>query len=174
LSIGANNWKPSRQTRIVMKEGNELEKHLALMAKNASMAGEMKLPPPIFLDMQGEFLTIDLKKRTMSIRFPVLNRYQNPLGYMQGGMIAAAIDNTTGPLAFLVAAPSVTREMSLRFRRPVTPGMSSIVVTAEVEAETDRDLVLAAEVRDENGRLLAEATATQVFTRVRSQTSGSD
>jgi len=34
---------------------------------------------------------------------------------MQGGMIAAAVDNTIGPLSFLVAAPNVTRRLEMKY-----------------------------------------------------------
>jgi acyl-coenzyme A thioesterase PaaI-like protein len=40
---------------------------------------------------------------SMTVRFPFDVRFTNPMGVMQGGMIAAAIDNALGPLSYLVA-----------------------------------------------------------------------
>ena len=44
--------------------------------------------------MRGEFLTINEKAGRTTTRFPILAEYQNPYHAMQGGMVAAAVDNT--------------------------------------------------------------------------------
>jgi len=62
------------------------------------------IPPPVFVSMQGEFMEFELDSGTLITRFPVLDKYLNPYGYMQGGMVAAAVDNTLGPLS-MVALP---------------------------------------------------------------------
>jgi len=62
------------------------------------------IPPPVFVSMQGEFMEFELDSGTLTTRFPVLDKYLNPYGYMQGGMVAAAVDNTLGPLS-MVALP---------------------------------------------------------------------
>src|SRR5690606_25258907 len=54
------------------------------------------VPPPCLLDMQGEVVEYE-DGRALTMRFPVLPRYRNPLGNMQGGFIVAALDNTIGP-----------------------------------------------------------------------------
>jgi acyl-coenzyme A thioesterase PaaI-like protein len=53
-------------------------------------------PPPVFESMQGEFLEFDEKDKVLKARFPILDTYLNPYGSMQGGMIAAAVDNVLG------------------------------------------------------------------------------
>ena len=62
------------------------------------------IPPPIFVTLQGEFMEFELDSGMLITRFPVLDKYLNPYGYMQGGMVAAAVDNTLGPLS-MVALP---------------------------------------------------------------------
>lgn len=120
----------------------------------------LKIPPPVFLDMAGEI--IEASDTTYRVRFPVKERYQNPLGYMQGGMLVAAIDNAVGPLSFTVAEPSVTTQLNVTYLRPATPEISHIIVTATFTERTRRQIFLKAEVHDENGRLLCFAHATQV------------
>ena len=66
------------------------------------------IPPPVFIEMQGEIIAFNLEKQTLEARYPVQKRYQNPYRAMQGGMIGAAVDNTLGPLSLLVAPPNVT------------------------------------------------------------------
>ena len=54
-----------------------IEQMNALLGDN-----QLKLPPPIFIEMAGEFITLDLTEKRIEIRFPVRERYQNPMGYM--------------------------------------------------------------------------------------------
>jgi len=126
-------------------------------------SGQLKLPPPIFTDMQGEYVAMDLEAKTMTIRFPVQERYQNPMGYMQGGMIAAAIDNAIGPLSFMVAAPNVTKSMEVTYLRPIPASVSEITVTAAFESQTDRELIFVADVLRDDGTKLAQARSINVL-----------
>jgi len=96
----------------------------------------------------------------LTARFPVLERYQNPLRTMQGGMIVAAIDNTIGPLSYLVAPPSVTTQMNTSYIRPVTRDDAYIIVEGAVDEITRRQLFLSARVTNPAGKLLAVCHAT--------------
>ena len=51
----------------------------------------LQIPPACLLDMQGEPLEYE-EGVSLSVRFPVLPRYANPLGHMQGGYIVAALE----------------------------------------------------------------------------------
>lgn len=130
------------------------------------MAAEMakvglKVPPPIFEKMAGEVLSYDAEAKKLVVRFPVLEWYQNPLGYMQGGMIAAAIDNAVGPLSFLVSPPSVTVQFNTSYIRPVPPEAQWIEVTAVVTEQTRRQLFMTATVTNETGHTAAIAHVVQ-------------
>ncbi len=126
-------------------------------------SGKLKLPPPIFTDMEGEFLDLDLEAKTLTVRFPVLERYQNPMGYMQGGMIAAAIDNAIGPLSFIVAKPNVTKTMELTYLRPIPPRIAEITVTAAYDSQNGRELIFVADVLRSDGSVLAHARTVNVL-----------
>lgn len=117
------------------------------------------IPPPVFTTMRGEFLDFDLDSGTLSARFPVLQEYCNPYGSMQGGMLAAAVDNTLGPLGMLVAPPNVTRRLEMKYSRPVTPDLEYIIVEARFLIREGQRLTFSAEVRDTQGTLLARARA---------------
>jgi acyl-coenzyme A thioesterase PaaI-like protein len=125
---------------------------------------EFALPPPVFALMKGEFVELDLDAGTLSAQFPVLGSYLNPYGSMQGGMIAAAVDNTLGPLSVLVAPPNVTRQLEVKYSRPVTLEMGYIVVDAELLERRDRWLYFRATVRSQEGVRLARAKATHWIT----------
>jgi acyl-coenzyme A thioesterase PaaI-like protein len=120
---------------------------------------EFVFPPPVFVHMEGRFSGFDLDRGLLSVRFPVYERYLNPYGSMQGGMVAAAIDNTLGPLSVLVAPPNVTRHLEIKYSRPVTLEMGHIEITARLIEKRGRRLFFAAEVRDPGGKRLARARA---------------
>ncbi len=125
--------------------------------------GQLKLPPPIFTEMAGEFIALDLTEKSIEIRFPVREQYQNPMGYMQGGMIAAAIDNAVGPLSFMVAPPSVTKTMEVSYLRPISANVEAIVVEAQLERREDANLFFSAQVTNGKGTTFAKAVSHHVI-----------
>ncbi|MEN8136608.1 MAG: PaaI family thioesterase [Thermodesulfobacteriota bacterium] len=117
------------------------------------------MPPPVFTTMQGEFIGFDRENKILQARFPVLAEQLNPYGSMQGGMIAAAIDNTLGPLSMLVAPPNFTRRLEIKYRRPVTPGLDYITVIGKFLDQKKRQLFFRASVVDGDGNELANGKA---------------
>lgn len=126
---------------------------------------DYQIPPPVFKDMQGEFMQFNAEEGCLITRFPVLERYCNPYGTMQGGMLAAAIDNTLGPLSMLVAPPNVTRRLEITYNRSITPELGHILVTANFSGKAGNRLRFKARVRDADGNLLARARATHWIVR---------
>ena len=120
---------------------------------------EYHIPPPVFVTMHGEFLAFDRDGGWLTARFPVLEEHLNPYGSMQGGMIAAAVDNTLGPLSMLVAPPNVTRRLEMKYSRPITPDLECIIVKANLVERKGRWLTFRAKVTDQEGTLLARARA---------------
>lgn len=125
--------------------------------------GQLQLPSPIFTDMAGEFVDLNMAEKTLTVRFPVQARYQNPMGYMQGGMIAAAIDNAIGPLSFMVAAPNVTKTMEVTYLRPISANIDEITVTAAFEGQNGREVTFVADVLRGDGAKLAQARSVNVL-----------
>ena len=117
------------------------------------------IPPPVFTTMEGEHLDYDLESGFLVTRFPVKTDYLNPYGAMQGGMIAAAVDNTVGPLSVMIAPPNVTRRLEMKYSRPVMPDLEFIVVRATLVERKGPQLVFIAEVRSSQDELLARARA---------------
>ena len=130
-----------------------------LRGKLGDRMEEYAFPPPIFAAMQGEFVELDLEAGFLTTQFPVLESYLNPYGTMQGGMVAAAVDNTLGPLSVLVAPPNVTRHLEMTYSRPVTLDMGYIVVDARFRERRDRWLFFGAAVRSREGLRLARSKA---------------
>jgi acyl-coenzyme A thioesterase PaaI-like protein len=121
--------------------------------------GDYVIPPAVFGTMRGEFLAFNVQAGVLEARFPILGEYLNPYGAMQGGMVAAAVDNTLGPLSMLVAPPNVTRRLQMKYSRPVTPDLEYIIVKGKLLERKGQWLSFSAEVRDQEGVLLARARA---------------
>jgi len=111
-----------------------------LEAKLQGRKDEITFPPPVFDSMQGEVIDFDLEKESFKNKFPVLPEHLNPYGTMQGGIIAAAIDNTIGPLSLLVSPPSFTRYLTIKYGKVVTPELEYIFVTATYTGKKKRQL----------------------------------
>ena len=139
--------------------------------RGAAGASGLKLPPPVFDAMQTEVL--DYRPgapethvgAAMRARFPTLEQHQNPMGHIQGGMIAAAVDNVIGPLSYLVAPPSATARLAVTYLAPVTPDLAHVEVEARLTHRAGRHLVFEATVTGPDGQTLAVAHATQTVVR---------
>lgn len=118
-------------------------------------------PPPCFTTMKATFLAYE-SRTALTVAFPVEEAFLNPVGVMQGGFIAAAIDNVMGPLSYLaMRRPAATLSLHTQFIRGTVPG-NTLAVVARVVSRTPQTLVMTAEARNEKGKLIAMATATAV------------
>ena len=135
--------------------GDAIEKRLQSAAPEGAL---LRIPPPCLIDMQGEPLEYE-EGVSLTVRFPVLPRYANPLGHMQGGYIVAALDNTVGPFSYLIAPPSVTSSLNTQYLRPVTPETGFIICIARLTERTRATLYLTGEARNPEGKVMAMCQA---------------
>ncbi len=128
----------------------------ALLKARLPADSPLVIPPPCLLDMQAEVLDY-VEGESLTLRFPVLTRYRNPLGFMQGGFIVAALDNTLGPFSYLIAPPSLTSQLNTGYLRPVSPDETHIACTARLVERTARTLYLEGIARNGAGKPVAIA-----------------
>ena len=119
----------------------------------------VQIPPPAFDDMEGEIVKFDQEDSLLTVRFPILQKYLNPFGNMQGGMIAAAVDNAVGPLSMLRAPPNFTRNLEMKYKKAINLGLGHITVIAKFVQRKKRFLYFEATVLDNLGDKLATAKA---------------
>lgn len=137
-----------------------LTKLLKMVPENAGM----ELPPKVFIDMEGEFIEF-VEGEKLVARFPNKERYMNPFGFMQGGIVVAAIDNTISPLGYIVAPPSITKEIITTYKIPIKKSDRFIDVIGTILEQSEKHIKLKAAVMNEKGKLVAVGIATCVFVK---------
>jgi uncharacterized protein (TIGR00369 family) len=134
------------------------------LLKNLPKDTNLEFPPKIFNDMESEIVEF-IKDERLVARFPNKSRYMNPFGFMQGGIIVAAIDNTISPLIYTAFGPNVTLEINTMYKRPIKNSDRFVEVVATIMNKTSSHITLQAEVLNEKRKLAAKAIATCVFVK---------
>jgi uncharacterized protein (TIGR00369 family) len=125
-------------------------------------------PPSIFdrlpLPPAGKLLgwtlrALDPAAGTVEIGFTADERFLNPAGTVQGGFLAAMLDDTQGPAVFAMTGGAIyapTIDFTISFIKPALPGLfvgkGRVVNLGKTIAFTE------AELFDEAGELVARAT----------------
>jgi uncharacterized protein (TIGR00369 family) len=108
-----------------------------------------------------ELLSVDTDAGTIELAFTATDRFLNPMGVVQGGFLAAMLDGTLGPALMATLEPgwfAPTTDLHIQFLHPVRPGR--LIGRGRV-VRRGRDVgFVAAELTDEDGVVVAVATAT--------------
>jgi uncharacterized protein (TIGR00369 family) len=117
--------------------------------------------PPAAATLGWAVCWVAPERGEIEIRFDARDTFVNPMGKVQGGFLAAMLDDTMGP-ALVATLPAgqfpVTLELKTSFLRPASPGR--IIGTGRVVHRGGSIAFLAGELRDETGDVLATGTAT--------------
>ncbi len=117
--------------------------------------------PPCAETLGWELSWVAPDRGEIEIFFDARESFTNPVGVVQGGFLAAMLDDTLGP-ALVATLPdgefAVTLELKTSFLRPASPG--KIIGTGRVVHRGGSIAFLAGELRDESGQTLATGTAT--------------
>ena len=95
------------------------------------------------------------------IRFEARPEFLNPAGYIQGGFLAAMLDDTMGPAMFVYSEGRLftpTIEMHVSFLSPARPG--PLYGEGQVVQAGKSIAFLEGKLSDLSGTVLARATAT--------------
>lgn len=119
---------------------------------------QVTLPPPSFVAAGGRVLAFD-KNRRIVLAFPVRTEQTNPLGTIQGGILASFIDDAFGSLCFAsLRKPCVSIDLNVNFIRPLKPG-ELVTIAAEFKSKNRKLLQVYAEARNGKEKLVATATS---------------
>jgi uncharacterized protein (TIGR00369 family) len=118
-------------------------------------------PPPAATTLGFKLLDIDPSRGTIRVQFEGKREFLNPMGVVQGGFVAAMLDDTLGPALVCMLPPghfAPTVELKVNFIKPAPLGL--LIGEGRVVARGGTIAFLAGELRTEQGELVATATAT--------------
>jgi acyl-coenzyme A thioesterase PaaI-like protein len=121
--------------------------------------------PNVWVELEGEFLDFDKDHETLKCKFPVRERYFNPLPTTLGGIIDSWIDITMGPLTVLLGQSAVSKNFSIKYLKPVGPSIEYVTAIAWRERIDGRNSLYKGELYLDNGTLAAVAESEFVEIR---------
>ncbi|MFP3965018.1 PaaI family thioesterase [Actinomadura fulvescens] len=118
-------------------------------------------PPPAAVTLGWELVEVDPEEGTIQVAFQAGEQFVNPVGVIQGGFLAAMLDDTLGP-ALVATLPenqfAPTLDLHVQFLRPARPGR--LLGYGRI-VKRGRDVCfLAGELVGPDGKTVAVATAT--------------
>lgn len=126
-----------------------------------------RLPPPRVAATLGMKITrVDAEAGIVEADFEGKPEFTNPVGNVQGGILAAMLDDTMGPaLACQLAAGEFapTLNLTISFLKPAKPGTLRGVGRV---VRKGRDVCYLAGELSQNGELVATATATALIRKM--------
>jgi uncharacterized protein (TIGR00369 family) len=125
--------------------------------RDAALGNE---PMPPCAELLG-WQALELEPGRVRVRYAARQAFCNPQGTIQGGFVAAMLDDAMGPALYTLLdetqfAP--TLEMKVSYLRPALPG--ALIAEGQVAHRTRGIAFLEGTLEDENGNVVATATAT--------------
>ena len=118
-------------------------------------------PPPAAVLLGWELVSIDPEAGTIEVTFTATEQFLNLVGVIQGGFLAAMLDDTLGPALVATLGPGQfgpTLDLHVQFLRPAHPGR--LTGRGRIVRRGKDIAFLAGELVDGGGQIVAVATAT--------------
>ncbi len=109
---------------------------------------------------------VDPDEGTIEVEFAATDKFTNPAGHVQGGFLAAMLDDTMGPALAATLGPgqfAPTLDLHVQFLRVAWPG--TLIGRATVVRRGKQVCHLRGELADSAGRVIATAVATAMVQR---------
>jgi uncharacterized protein (TIGR00369 family) len=118
-------------------------------------------PPPAATLLGWKLIDVDPDAGTIEVSFTATAQFLNPAGAVQGGLLAAMLDDTLGPALVATLGPgewAPTTDLHVQFHSPARPG--ELRGRGRV-TKRGRDIAfMSGELVDADGRTVASAVAT--------------
>ena len=121
------------------------------------------MPPPCLKFLNATVVKVEDGKAV--VRFEPSEEMMNPFGVVQGGILAAMLDDIMGPAGFSAAEghPFSTIQMSVTYQGKVKPG-EAVVGEANVIKKGKTLMLVDGELyRESDHKLLARASSVNMF-----------
>lgn len=132
----------------------------------------LEIPPRVFVELGAAFVEFDAKREYLKVKFPMQERWLNPTRFLHGGMIAAMMDATMGPLSYLVFPHNVTTQLNISYLRPVPATEVFVYGEAWATEKTKRYLFMSGNILNAAGKMVAMAHATCQLVELSAENSG--
>ncbi len=102
--------------------------------------------------------------KSLTMAFPVLEEFLNPIRSMQGGFITATFDNTFGSICHYETKgqPMATIDISTTYQRPIFMG-DELIITVWIKSMGKTVIHMVGEGRNKEGKLVATATTNFIL-----------
>ena len=90
--------------------------------------------------------------------FTPAKEHQGYTGIVHGGIVSTVLDEVMARYVYVMGHNAVTAEMTVRLKKPARVG-STMRFAGRIESENGRLILCGATATDEQGKLIAEATA---------------
>jgi uncharacterized protein (TIGR00369 family) len=117
--------------------------------------------PPVVKLLGWTLLDGDAQKGWVKIAFEGKPEFLNPAGFVQGGILAAMLDDTMGPVVLVMSNGTLytaTIDMNVSFLAPAKPG--PLVAEGRVVQMGKTIAFMEAAICDADGVMLARATGS--------------
>jgi uncharacterized protein (TIGR00369 family) len=124
------------------------------------MAGRTP-PPPAAATLGWKLREVNPDEGTIEVEFEAGDAFTNPAGHVQGGFLAAMLDDTMGPALAATLGPGLfapTLDLHVQFLRVAWPG--TLIGKASIVRRGKQICHLRGELTDKAGRVIATASAT--------------
>jgi uncharacterized protein (TIGR00369 family) len=122
-----------------------------------AMGIKLSLPPLSMIELKLEYTKVE-PGTLLAAKFPFQKRFTNPVGLMQGGFLAAAIDDIFGPLSYMTAQrPCMTLSMNITYLRAFSEKDQEVHLEGRVIQKTKNFIFMRVEVKNPQGDIVATA-----------------
>jgi uncharacterized protein (TIGR00369 family) len=121
----------------------------------------LQFEPPAARLLGREVISLDTIAGAATLRYKAQPEFMNRHGTVQGGMLSAMLDSATAMALYAVLPAEltgVTMTLNVSFLKPAKLG--SFTAVSRLISRDERDASTTGELRDEDGLLVASATAT--------------
>lgn len=113
--------------------------------------------PNIYKELKGEFVNFDKEGEYLECKYPIQEKYFNPMNTTLGGIIDSFMDCTMGPLSFLLGELVVTKTFTAKYIRPVNNSTKFVHVKAWRDSISEKGSTYKAELYLDDKKIAAVA-----------------
>ena len=111
--------------------------------------------PNIYKELKGEFISFNEDEEYLECKYPIQEKYFNPMNTTLGGIVDSFMDCTMGPLSFLLGEMVVTTTFSAKYIRPVNNTTKFVHVKAWRDSIGEKGTTYKAELFLDDGSIAA-------------------